>query len=612
MRRGPNFRVGAVCIVALLSLALVAAAPSKSKKKAKRTTPPKVNETVDSLAFFYRASDVPVQGVGLVMGLDNTGSDPPPSTYRQKLLEQMRKSKVEHPERILKNPTTSLVIVRAKIPIGATKKDRIDLEIELPPGSSTSSLAGGRLLEASLSEILMAKDGVHEGTPWVVGGGPILLGNEKSPNDPKVGRVLGGGRIKKEFPYILVIRENRRSIKTSSILMNAINTRFYKHKGMDQVGMVSAKDVKRPDEQMLIEVPAIYHQNQGRFFQVVRTLPVANTPELEAARIAEWGKKLLNPATTAEAALRLEGLGASAIPTLAAGLKSENEQVKFFAAEALAYLNDASGAEILAENSVKRPQFRAFALAALAATDQPPSYLALKRLMNEADILVRYGAFNALRKVDENDPALGRVAVLEPRREELEDDDEDAMAVKAGRATRRPRPSRSEDDPFELYVVDSDGPPLVHVSGTRRAEIVLFGANLKLMSPAVLSGAGQILVNASMGDDKFQISKISPRALGDSDGKTTTSADVLSVIRGMAGLGASYPEVVSILQSASKQKNLPGPLAFDAVPPPDEAYLRALVGVDVTAKKDDALEKTKLDEEKDRGFFERLRDRFNR
>ena len=47
------------------------------------------------------------------------------------------------------------------------------------------------------------------------------------------------------------------------------------------------------------------------------------------------------------------------------------------------------------------------------------------------------------------------------------------MALQIAAASRRKRASL--EDPFGLYVVDSEGPPLVHVSRTRRCEIVVFG-----------------------------------------------------------------------------------------------------------------------------------------
>ena len=58
-----------------------------------------------------------------------------------------------------------------------------------------------------------------------------------------------------------------------------------------------------------------------------------------------------------EAALKLECIGANAIPTLKRGIESNDRDVRYFAAEALAYLNDDSGVEILADAAANRPGF---------------------------------------------------------------------------------------------------------------------------------------------------------------------------------------------------------------------------------------------------------------
>src|SRR5262249_58039613 len=108
-------------------------------------------------------------------------------------------------------------------------------------------------------------------------------------------------------------------------------------------------------------------------------------------------RELLDTSSAGVAAVVLEGLGSGSIEALQEGLKSPNHQVRFFAAEALAYLNDVSGVDALGETAIRRPEFRTYALAALASMDQAASHMKLRKLMDEPEIEVRYGAFNALR-----------------------------------------------------------------------------------------------------------------------------------------------------------------------------------------------------------------------
>ncbi len=293
-----------------------------------------------------------------------------------------------------------------------------------------------------------------------------MLGTPAKPNDPKVGRVLGGGRIKKDYPYTLVIKENRESYHTAKMLETVINTRFHQTEDGHQKGVATGKTASY----LVLRVPALYHQNQERYFRVVQLLPMVDGPELRVRRLAAWSKELLDPKTAGVAALKLEGLGPTAIDALKEGLKSTNDQVKFFAAEALAYLNDTAGVEALGETVIHHPEFRVYALAALASMDQAASHVRLRRLMDEADIEVRYGAFNALRTLDPHDPFLGQVRVLnDPTPDDEADEPADSMAIQILKSAREPQPApRSLRPLYRRLRRPSPGPRLAEPSGRDR------------------------------------------------------------------------------------------------------------------------------------------------
>jgi flagellar basal body P-ring protein FlgI len=574
---------GALVAITALALAQTGAAPGKKKKEG---TPPKVQETVGDLAFVLSRGEMKVEGVGLVVGLDNTGVDPPSSWYRKQLVDEMSKAGVEKSEKLLTNPQVSMVIVRLTIPIGISPKDRLDVQVEVPPGCDTTSLAGGYLLSTRLREVLHAGGSPKESFDIATAQGPVMIGTPAKPTDPKIGRVLGGAKVKKDHPFTLVIKENRESYRTSKMLETVVNERFHEFENGHQKGCATAKT----PSYLVLKIPAIYHQNQDHFFRVVQLLPMIDSPELRNRRTAAWQKELLDPTTAGVAAMKLEGVNGAGIEPLKTGLTNPNAQIRFFCAESLAYLNDTSGVDVLGETAIKNPIFRVYSLAALAALDQPASHLKLRKLMDEPEIELRYGAFNALRTLDPNDPFLGLVRVIdEPKEEVDEDETPDQMAVAIASAIRRRRAKR--EDPFSLYVVDSEGPPLVHVSRTRRSEIVVFGRQQKLVPPIVLD-TGAIFLNASENDDKIELSKIVPSRFGDSDVKLTTSLELADIVRKTASLGATYPQIVSILEAANRQKNLTGQLVVDAVPASNRVYLEAVLGKDTTAKRDDALKRT--------------------
>ena len=335
----------------------------------------------------------------------------------------------------------SMVIVRATISNGIAPGDPIDVEVEIPPASGTTSLAGGRLLTTELTPVMMTAQGQKAGKTIALAGGPVMTGKPGDPANLKVGRVLGGAHVKTEIPYNLIVKDERRSARTTKLVEDVIKLRFHQSDGLDQKSMAVAKT----DTLLILKVPKVYHRNQGRYFQVIQNLSVVENPTLRAQRMEIWGKQLLDPKMAGISALRLEGLGSNAVPTLKGGLASPDLQVRFFAAESLAYLGQIDGADALAEVATKRPEFRAYALKALAAMDQSAGLMRLRALMAQPDVELRYGAFDALRSFDPTDPFLGQVATVEepPADENLND----ALALRIGPDRRRRPAGRDEPAP---------------------------------------------------------------------------------------------------------------------------------------------------------------------
>ena len=572
-------------LVAGAALALGAAGPpSKSGTGAtkKKETPPKTEETIGDIASII-GSEYKVEGVGLVVGLDGTGSDPAPSWQRTKLLDEMRKSGVTNADKILRSKQVSMVTVRAIFPAGVTTADKFDVELELAPGSATTSLAGGFLMTTPLAQRARTAEGDKDDKVIATAGGPVMTGNAAKPADPKVGRALGGGRVKEDSLYVLSIKEARRSGRTSQLIQDRITTRFHQAEGLDQKGMAIAKT----EALLSLKVPKVYHPNQARYHQIIKALSLVDSPSLREQRLEKWGKELLDPKRAGVSALRLEGLGPAAAPTLRAALGSPDEDVRFFAAESLAYLNDTEGdgPKVLADVARSNPNYRSFALKAMAATDQSASLLKLRSLMAEPEPELRYGAFDALRTLDPTDPFLGRRQVLD----DPPGDPDDEMKAQIGSAARK-KPARREE-PFTLYVVDCEGPPMVHVTKNIRCEVVIFGRDQRLLTPIVLGAGGPLLLNASDGDRLVQISRITQRMLDAAPVKVSSPLDVAEVVRSLANVGSTYPEVVSVIAAAAAQKNLPGPFVVDAIPLANKAYGEAqLAGALI--KKDAGLKKT--------------------
>src|SRR5436305_571932 len=107
-------------------------------------------KTIRDVASFANTDPIQVSGVGIVVGLDGTGGDPPPGGYRDMLLNDLRKRGVENPKEVLASPNNVMVLVTARIPAGARKGDPLDLDVIIPPGSKATSLRGGYLRDCPL------------------------------------------------------------------------------------------------------------------------------------------------------------------------------------------------------------------------------------------------------------------------------------------------------------------------------------------------------------------------------------------------------------------------------------------------------------------------------
>ena len=142
--------------------------------------------------------------------------------------------------------------------------------------------------------------------------------------------------------------------------------------------------------------------------------------------------------SASRAALRLEAIGHEAVATLKKGLASTDAEVRFYAAEALAYLDEADAAPALAGAAKDEPAFRVYALTALSALDDSASYEALRDLLDSDSAETRYGAFRALWSAYRDVPQFRGEAL--------------------------------GNNKFSYHAIDSHGPPMIHLTGSFRPE----------------------------------------------------------------------------------------------------------------------------------------------
>lgn len=498
-----------------------------------------VGDMADSFGMY----PAKVEAVGLVTGLPGTGDDPAPSPERAALLAEMQTRGVRKPNTVLASPDTALVKLWGVLRPGIQKGDRFDVEVRVHSRSDTISLRGGYLLETRLKQMALLGSQIREGHVWGLVQGPVMVDPSADEKHDRVllgrGRILGGGVALKSRQMGLVLREDYRNVQYSSRIANAINKRFHTFRKGVKEGVARAKT----DEFIELTVHPRYKDNLARYMRLVRSVVLQESTSDRMARIAELKQRLLDPVTSADAAMELEAIGSEGAEALVEGIRAKDPEVRFFAAEALAYLDHREGAEPLGEAARMRPAFRVYALAALSAMDDYVAYDQLRELLAVPSAETRYGAFRALWAMNPND----------------------ALVV-----------GEQLGGQFSYHVLDTGGPPMIHATRSRRPEIVLFGYDQRFLTPlAVRAGNAIMVTGRSPGE--ITVSKFS---VGGEDQKRVVSTKVDEVIRAIVELGGTYPDVVQALQEAKAAAALPSRFEVDALPEDGRTYDRLASGED--------------------------------
>jgi len=502
-------------------------------------------ETIKQWAMFDGADPMPVYGVGLVTGLANTGGEALPGDHRTLLEKELQKQGVVNVKEALSRRDTSMVLVSALVPPGTRKGDPVDIEVTLPPGSRTTSLEGGYLEQCTLynyasmgaiaPNLSHGSDSSAKGHPWVVAQGKLLVGMSDGEESARVkqGRLWGGGKCKAARPLYLFMNETRRQAANTNLVAEKINDTFRSSLG----GALGDKVALAENGGMIVlNIPPQYRLNLPHYMRVVGLIPVYKN-ETAASKAADAGRsyrkrleeELLDPAHVVETSLRLEVLGEAGKAALKRGLHSDSLLVRFCCAESLAYQAEPQAALELAR-LVDEPALRAFCLTALASLDESASYQALIEMLNSPVPETRYGAFRALRALNDRDEVVQGELLNES---------------------------------FWLHKTAPGSRSLIHLASGRRAEIVLFGDDAYLKPPLRLS-AGEINVTADDGDTQCTVSRFSPRTGEKRHGYA--SLKVEDMIRKVAELGGEYPTVTELLRQARRCDCLTCAVEVDALP----------------------------------------------
>ncbi|HMO26999.1 MAG TPA: flagellar basal body P-ring protein FlgI, partial [Tepidisphaeraceae bacterium] len=319
-----------------------------------REVPDYLRGTILQIADLAETQPKLISGFGLVVNLEGTGDSAAPNPVREYMLKQMTKHGFGStnlpgyerlsPDRVLRDPRTTIVRVDGFVPPGARRGDRIDVQVSALPNNNTSSLARGILYLCDI-KLRGANPMLPNDTsinPDGAAGGPIFVNpsyslSGVSPDEPNAklslrrGIVLGGGMLRTERPLMLRVRTP--SWGTAREIECRIDLHF------QDSNAAQARD----DGIVSVRVPARYGDDWEHFAGVVMHTYMNSSSEFAAI----MARRLVDEAVKPDAPLSnityaLEALGPPAIPFIVTLLNHEDPDVQFAAARAAALQVDQS------------------------------------------------------------------------------------------------------------------------------------------------------------------------------------------------------------------------------------------------------------------------------
>ncbi len=475
-----------------------------------------------------------IEGIALVTQLKSTGSAAKPGEIRRRLERELERLKLDvDAADLIKSKDSEIVLCRSFLPPGVRKGDRIDLEIRALRDTEATSLENGFAIHTRLHDTAKLGNTVKEGHLKAIGIGRVLtnatFGNGKDDLGKLRGVILGGGRANVDRELSLLMRKSSASIRTATQISSALNRRFTISTGGGLKNVAEAKT----DKLVALKIPDQYRHSVGRYAQVVSNLAFAEDAQALVNRLDLLENQMSDPVSAGLAAVRLEGIGRQATPTLIRSLQNRQLPIRFYAAQALAYLGKDDGVSVLREAAIAEPAFRWQALTALASLDNGQSEQTLVGLLSESDDETRCGAFRALRLQNPRHPAVQ---------------------------------SQWLADDHHLSIIDNDSKPLLHFARRERAEILIFNDSQTFSDKFLYVESG--LTVKSNGDGTVSVASYQ----ADNTAKMVCSDRVSDVFQAIAQTGHGYATLLRLSRQAMKEGTLNSKFAIDAMPKVGRQY----------------------------------------
>lgn len=472
--------------------------------------------TIGSLVRVLAPKPVPVEGFGLVVGLERAGSaECPPQIrayLRQYILRQLPANSRLDIDKFIDSPDTAVVSVEGIMPAMASKNQYFDVRVAALPSTQTTSLDGGRLFTAELK--ILGSFGVNTRI-LADAEGPVYIDKiDDSAINKKTGYILAGGKVLDEYKIILSL--HKPDYGMANRIRNRINGRF---------GDATAKAVLSDRVELI--VPPKYREQRQRFISIVAAMFLTQEQGINSKRISAYVKRLSGSEDKYSSEVALEAIGNECLDELGFLLDSPDEMIRLHTARCMLNLGSDTGLVALRRIAQeKESPYRVEALESITIGAKRNDAVSISRkLLRDDDFRIRLAAYEQLRKLDD-------VAITQEF---------------IGRN-------------FYLERVAQTELKTVFVSRSGQPRFVLFGAPIYCNGNIfVQSGSGDVIINVPSGQKYVNIIRKHPKRpsvitqlkssfeIGDII-RTLCDEPIEEGAKGRGGLGVSYADAAVLLK----------------------------------------------------------------
>ena len=472
--------------------------------------------TIGSLVEVSAPEPVSVEGLGLVVGLERTGSaECPPQMrdyLRQYILRQLPAKTTLDVDEFINSLNTAVVLVQGVIPAIASKNQYFDVRVAALPSTQTTSLDGGRLFTAELK--MLGSFGINTRI-LADAEGPVYIDKiDDSAINKKNGYILAGGKVLDEYMIILSLH------KPDYGMANRIRNRIIGRFGDNAAKAVSSDRIE-------LIVPPKYREQRQRFISIVTAMYLSQEPGINSKRIRAYVTRLSGSGDKYSSEVALEAIGNECLDELGVLLDSPDEKIRLHAARCMLNLGSDNG--LAALRRIAQEKESAYRIEALESINfgakRNDAVLISRRLLRDDDFRIRLAAYEQLRKLDD-------------------------IAITQEFVGRN----------FYLERVAQTELKAVFVSRSGQPRFVLFGAPIYCNGNIfVQSGGGDVIINAPSGQKYVNIIRKHPKRpsvitqlkssfeLGDII-RTLCDEPIEEGEKGHGGLGVSYADAAVLLK----------------------------------------------------------------